>query len=410
MLKAGALYFSLTIAFFIAVISALLIMLAAHYRGVYLKEIRFARLAENLDSGSAYVLADQNWVEGKKIMDLYGDGTDSLLLEQKQWGLFDLAVLRSFRLQDTLQRAFLIGRQTDSVALYLSDEDRPLALSGDTKITGDVVLPKAGIKKAYAEGKPYANVQTVYGGKMSFSDRNLNELDQSMLKKLKDHLLQDRERLPLLIQSELVVSFLDSTQSFRLAKNAELNAVALKGNLILFADSSVTITRSARLTGIQIYAPVIHIEAGFKGNCQLFATESIVVEKEVALDFPSVLGVIRTSPSVAQPNISLGDHVVFNGIIFSHEQKRSPLQTLVSLGKETKVKGEVYSTGLVKLSKGVVIEGKVSCHRFIMQTPVTLYENFLIDVLLNRRARSRYYLSSRLFQGGQSNHILKWLD
>ena len=75
------------------------------------------------------------------------------------------------------------------------------------------------------------------------------------------------------------------------------------------------------------------------------------------------------------------------------------------------MKGEVYATGFVKMDKPVKIQGKVSCNRFIIQTPTSLYENYLIDIEINRKKRSKYYLGSALFPMKQlQNAILKWLN
>ncbi len=410
MLKAGALYFSIVIAFFIAVISASLIMLAAHYRNSYLKENRFNRLQHNLSSAIQLVLSNQNQQHNVQFIDLFGDETDSVIIEQKQWGLYQMALIKAFVLQDTLKRAMLIGAVADSTVLYLSDENRPLAVSGKTKIIGNAKLPKAGMKKAYADGKPYENEELIYGGTTSFSSRTLNPLNENLLKTIQTQLNFNSDELPLLTVSSLTASFADSTQKFRLAQKAKLNHVNLTGNMILFADSSVSIGADSKLNGILIYAPYIKIEDGFKGNCQLFALDSIHIGNDVELQYPAVAAVIRTAQSGSLPQITLGNQVKFEGILLSYEEKRSPLQTIISLGKQTLVKGEIYSTGMLKLEKGTVINGKVSCNRFIMQTPTTLYENFLIDVRINRKARSSYYLSSKIFNVNQENKILAWLN
>ncbi len=411
MLKAGALYFAIVIAFFIAIVSASLIMLAAHYRNSYLKEIRYNRLLNNLNSGIEYTLANKDAMEGKQTLDLFGDELDSLELDKKDWGIFDLAILKSFVKQDTLKRAFLIGNLTDSTAIYLSDEDRPLSISGHTRITGNVELPKSGIRQSYAEGKPYdGGKELIFGGKTSNSTRMLKPLNEKLLERLKAVFANQAQKLPVLQQNELRVSFLDSTQKFKLPQIANLADVNLEGNIILISDSLVTISATAQLNGIQIYAPLIKVEQGFKGSCQLFAVDSILVADNVEFKYPSVLGVMRTKRSVVQPQIVLGDHVNFDGIIFSHENERTALQTLIGLGKDTRVQGEIYSTGLLRVEKGSKINGKVSCNRFLMKTPLTLYENFLIDVAFNSKARSRYYLSSKLFKEQRPNRILKWLN
>jgi len=410
MLKAGALYFAIVIAFMIAVISASLIMLAAHYRNAYLKEIRYDRLLNNLNSGLIYALADEQKINDSLVLDLYGDGTDSLLIRQKKWGIFELTVLQTFIQQDTLKKAFLIGTSTDSTALYLSDEDRPLAVSGQTKITGNVKLPKAGIKQAYAEGKPYEGKELVYEGKITNSDRTLNQLDVEILAHLKENLSKETTLFPTLAEQDLSASFLRPTKIFKIPASSTLSKINLKGNVILYSDSVVNISADAQLDHIQIYAKSIIVADGFKGSCQLFATDSISVGKNAVFDYPSVLGVIRTEKSIDQPQIAIGEKTQINGIVFTFEDKRSAMQTFISLAKEVTVKGEVYGVGIVKLSDGVAITGKVSCNRFLMQSPVTLYENFLINIAINRKARSKYYLSSKLFSNQQQNHILQWLN
>lgn len=410
MLKAGALYFSIIVAFIIAMICASLIMLAAHYRGSYMKEMRMARLSRNMDSGVAYVLAENESTDHNiTALDLFNDQTDSVLLEKKHWGIFSLATVKSFVLSDTLRRSFMMGLETtnDALAVYLSDEDRPLSVSGDTRITGNVEVPKAGMRKSYVESRPYSGDQLVYG-KISDSKRTLGGLEKKWIKEIEDKLDFDPSQLPVLKTEEERVSFFAAAKEFNVSGLSKLDH-NLSGQVVLYSDTVVKISADAKLDNTVIYAKAIVVADGFKGNCQLFARDSIIVGNNAVLSYPSVLGLVSKEKMVDQSKIVLGDNVVFDGIIFSYEPKRSALQTLVALGENTIVKGEVYVTGLLKLAKKVKVEGKVSCNRFIMKTPTTLYENFLVDVTLNRKARNRVYLSSAIFTGTTGNNkILRW--
>lgn len=408
-LKAGALYFAIVIAFFIAIISAAILMLAAHYRNTYLKEIRFARLLNNLNAGVDYALMVPFKNEATTNIDLYADQSDSLIIARKHWGLFDLAIIKTFILSDTLKRAMLIGTTTDSTAIYMADEDRPLLLGGKAKLTGNVYLPKSGLKKSYVDGKPYAYEKMVYEGRILHSTRKLESVDQEILTLLQKRLAQSERQLPMLSEAKINHSFFEETLEFALAPKAQLKDVELKGNIVLYADSAITIAASSKLDGVQLYAPFIKIEEGFKGNCQLFATDSIMIGKRSKLSYPSVAAVIKTADAKGLAQLSLAEGVDFEGVLLTYEAKRSPLQTLISLGANSKVKGEIYSVGLLQLTKGVVVEGKVSCHRFLMNFSGAIYENFLIDVDLNRKSRSTYYLSSRFFKSTTQNKVLKWL-
>lgn len=408
MLKAGALYFAIVIAFFIAVISASLIMLVAHYRNSYLKDIRHQRLLEQLDSGVAYVLS-QNSSFGETTLDLFGRGTDSLFIQRSLWGIYELAQLTASVQQDTLRQTFLIGKQQDSLALYLSDEDRPLSISGATRITGNVALPKSGLRQAYAEGKPYNGSQLVYQGKMGDSERTLPALDEEVLKKLLLGFVATREKQLSEINNSKV-PFEAPAKLYYVGREAQLENVSLQGKIILWSDSLINIEATAKLTDIIVFAPIIKVASGFRGTCQLFASDSLLISDRVDFAYPSALGVLRTEDSVGQPQLILGNSCNVEGVVFSYEKERSALQTMVALGKDTKIRGEVFCTGLLKLEKDVAINGSVACNRFIMRTQQTLYENFLIDVTFNRRARSGYYLSSVLFGKQKKNKVLKWLN
>jgi hypothetical protein len=410
MLKAGALYFSIVVAFLIAVICASLIMLAAHYRGSYLKEMRMARLNRNLDSGIAYILAEKdNTSDSLTRIDLFGDQTDSVLMEKKKWGIFNLATVKSFVLSDTLQRSFMMGLETtnDALAVYLSDEDRPLSVSGDTRITGNVEVPKAGMRKSYVEGRPYSGDQLVYG-KVYDSKRTLGGLEKKWITGIEEKLDLDQSKFPALRAGDEQVSFFSAAKEFDVSGLTNINH-KLVGQITLYSDTTVNISAEAELDNTVIYAKSIVIADGFKGNCQLFARDSITVGNDVLLSYPSVLALVSKEKMVDQARITLGSGVVFEGIILSYEAERSALQTMISLGEKTVVKGEIYATGLIKVEKKVKVEGKVSCNRFIMQTPTTLYENFLVDVTLNRKARNRVYLTSPIFTGLTGNKkILRW--
>ncbi|MEH3112269.1 hypothetical protein [Pedobacter terrae] len=410
MLKAGALYFSIIVAFIIALICASLIMLAAHYRGSYLKEIRMARLSRNMDSGIAYVLTQNaNAKDNNIALDLFGDQTDSVFIETKHWGIFTLATVKSFVLTDTLKRSFLMGQETtnDAVVLYLSDEDRPLSVSGDTRITGNVEVPKAGMRKSYVDSRPYSGDQLVYG-KIADSKRTLAGLENTWIKEIETELDFDHTKLPILSGGDEQVSFFAKAKKFNISTLGQITN-QFSGQVILYSDTTVEVSAASKLDNTIIYARSIVVADGFKGNCQLFARDSIVIGNDVNLSYPSVLGLVSKEKMVDQAKITLGKNNRFEGIIFSYEPKRSALQTLIGLGEQTIVQGEVYATGLIKLGKQVKVAGKVSCNRFIMQTPATLYENFLIDVILNRKARSRVYLSSAIFTGAaETQKILRW--
>lgn len=411
MVKAAALYIVVIVSLLIAVISASLLTIAFFYRLEVQKKIRMDKLMTNLESGTAILLSEGfKKYDEEQALDLYGDQKDSLVLSKVRWGVFDLQLVKAFELKDTLKRAFLSGGVfTDQSAIYLADEDRPLSVSGNTQITGDGELPKAGLKQAYVDGRPYEGKELIKGS-IKESGRELPLLNTELLDKITTY-LKPTEGMSFEVKDSIIISFFSKPMVYKLRSDQQdINNVKIHGKIILLSDTTINIGSNADLEDVQIYAPAILVESGFKGSCQLFARDSIIVGKECNFLYPSFAGVFKPDSSKIQAKISLDSASHFSGILLGYEENRSDLQTLVSLGKNTLVNGEVYA-GYIKIERTVNVQGKVYANRFVMQTPTTLYENYLIDITLNRKLLSKYYLSSPIFKREKwDQKVLKWLD
>jgi hypothetical protein len=415
MLKASALYIVIILSLVIAILSASLITTAYFYRLEYQKGLRYTRLLSNLNSGFAILLSREYNSSGEKqIIDLFGNKEDSVALQKERWGAFELGRVESFSNSERLEKVFLMGMGTgkDPAALYLMDEDRPLSVSGTTEITGDAFLPKAGIKEAYVSGRSYKGKKLVYGN-IKTSKNSLPELDDDFIafiqQNLEDHLTDKPESLP----DSVGNSFFNPDQVIHVTgEEARLNNKILHGRVILYSDTIVHIDKTSNLTDVIVYAPAIVMEEGFKGSCQLFAVDSIVTGKDCVFNYPSCFGVIKTKESInIQPKIVIGSNTKFSGVLFSHEENKTDLQTLIRLGKNSLIKGEIHANGLVRMDIPVKIHGKVTCKRFIIQTEESLYENYLIDVVINRSKRNSYYLSGSLFNDNKEDYnVMKWLE
>ncbi|WP_407427533.1 hypothetical protein [Arcticibacter sp.] len=411
MLKASALYLVVVIALVIAVFCASLITVAAFYRQEHQKSMRYAELSVNLESGRTLILSSNYQLyDQDDRLDLFEEESDSVLLRKEHWGIFDLGTVSAFSQKDTLSQSFLIGLDAsgDKSVIYLADEDRPLSVSGRTQIVGAADLPKAGIKQAYVDGRPYEGKELVKGA-IRESGRSLPELNKTLILQLREALQDSSESDPVSADS-VSHSFFLNVKKVRIPRRNPIVGDSYSGKIMLLCDTVLTIKKDARLSNVLVFAPGIVIEKGFRGSCQLFAVDSVVTNGSVSFDYPSAIGVLSKGKGGNQPKIALGEGSRFSGILFTYEQERSDLQTQISLGKNCKVLGEIHASGFVKLEKPVIIEGKVACNRFIIQTPSTLYENYLIDIIINRSKRSPYYLTSSLLNStSKEQRVLKWL-
>ncbi|NQX41305.1 hypothetical protein SAMN05421820_107153 [Pedobacter steynii] len=412
MLKASTLYIVVIVSLLIAMISASLLTIAFYYRLEVQKKVRFDKLLVNTSSGTEILLSEGFSAYDKdQVSDLFEEQKDSLVLRKEIWGVYELGLVKAFELKDTLKRSFFAGTTfLDPNVIYLADEDRPLSLSGKTQLIGDGELPKSGLKQSYVDGKPYEGKELIKG-KITESSRGVPPLNETLLGDIEKK-FNVEEGAVFNVRDSVSNSFFNPVLLYKLTPDQqEITDVKLKGKIILVSDTIVNISATAVFEDVQVYAPAIIVASGFKGTCQLFARDSIVIGKDCAFGYPSFAGVFKSAESKIQSKISIGKGVTFSGVLLSYEKKRTDLQTMISIGEKSHLRGEVFATGYIKMERGITVYGKVYAKRFIMQTPSTLYENYLIDITLNRNLLSKYYLSSMMFKRGTpERRILKWLN
>lgn len=416
MLKASALYLVIVIALVIGLICSSLVAVAYFYRAEYQKKFRSDRLNLNLFSGINLLLmaSDAAYKEPQRIA-LFGAEKDSIIVQKQPWGIFDIGTVRAFAQRDTIYKAFSIAGAVDSAkwaALYIADDDRPISVSGKTRIEGTAFLPKAGIQTAYVENKAYEGDKRLVIGQKKTSDKTLPVLDASRLQLLDSYFQQKGDtRNP---GDSLSMSYLKPTKTLDFKKQAyTLSNIRLKGNLVLRSDTALTIDSSAKLDNILVFAPAIIVKEGFRGTCQLFATDSISVAKNCRFDYPSCLGIIRsnTGKFSAQAKITVGEASAVKGTVFTWEKTPGALKPVIRLSKKDTISGQVYSQDGLSLKDGCVVYGGLYTKRFLYQNSFTLYENYLINTVLNSRGLSPYYLGSSMLPAiSKKKKILQWLE
>lgn len=407
------------IALVIGVLCSALIVSAYFYKEQYLKSFRYTQLKNNVGSGINLLIAsDENEYRQESIIVLFNNDVDSIAVKKIEWGVFDIGISKAFIQHDTLYSVFSLANSIDSskwAALYLIDEDRPISVSGKTMIKGDVYIPKAGIKKAYVDGKSYDGDDRIVIGKSRNSDKKLPELNSTRLNKIQQQFDQDlRIDSSILSYDSLKNSFLKETRIGSFGKRVRIINQSLEGNIMLYSDTTLIIDNMARLNNVIVFARSIIVKDGFVGNCQLFATDSISIGRDCTFNYPSCLGVLQFNSSISKTSrkINIQENSKISGLVFTYDKTGSTtLQPLIDLGKNVNVNGNIFSQGFVGLKDGVVIKGSVFTNRFLYQSTFTRFENYIINTTINATALSKYYLGSDLVSAtnGQKK-VLQWLE
>ena len=416
MIRASALYLVIVIALVIGVICSSLIVVAYFYRAEYQRKFRYDQLQNNLNSGINILLAspDSSYVR-QTTFSLFNKGADSVTIQKSAWGIYDICTVKAFILSDTLFKTFLTANPVDSAkwaVIYLADEDRPVSVSGNTSIRGNVFIPKAGIQSAYIDNKAYAGDKRIVIGEKHTSQKQLPALDTVCIRLLEKNFALKGDSLT--FNDSLSWPFYKSTKIFDFKSTEQtLEHIKLKGNIILRSDTTVIIDSTAALSNVLVFAKTIIVKGGFKGNCQLFATDSISVGKNCHFAYPSCAGIIRLKAPkiILQTKISLGENTNFNGLLFTYEKSPNGPKPMISLSKKDTVKGQIYSQDALALKDQVVIDGSVFTKRFVYRNSFTLYDNYLINTTFNTKDLSRYYLASPVTPVASKNKkILQWLE
>lgn len=419
MLKAGTLFYSVVISLVIAVISGSVILLSGLSTTAFHHDLSAQELELNAASGLNLLLSKQAIVqeEEEQTIDLFGNGADSVLLIRKFWGAFEIAVSKAFRQGQSVLKVAETGAQpdsTDKYCLYIPDQDKPIAVCGETKIKGVAYLPKAGVKRAYIEGQNYSGSSLIYG-EIKQSTRALPEFNKKLIERIKAFAESksaeniENKASPGETAGAVKNSFLDQTLVITKNSAIVLNEI-YSGNIAVISKTMVTITPDAVLNDIIICAPKVLIKEGFHGNLQVFASDSIIVEKNVSLDYPSVLGIVQNDNAANGSLIRLADNDTVSGNVFSYANtdaaSRKPNGISFSAGSV--VNGRVYSSGYAD-AKGKIF-GSLMCRNVLLQTNSSVYENHFLNATIDRSGLSPYYTGISLVEESSLKGIVKWLD
>jgi hypothetical protein len=211
------------------------------------------------------------------------------------------------------------------------------------------------------------------------------------------------------LRDTLVESFGDSLVVIHSQAKLEIRNQVLKGRVIIQSDSAVEIDKEADIDNIIVIAPGVMIKGGFVGKLQVFASSSIVVEDGCNLQYPSALVLVKNNrSSSSQPQINISRHCTISGGVYSFANPADFYKTRVTIADSCLIEGIVYVSGY--LMPAGRIDGTVLTDFFLYSTGASVYENHLVDVVIDRKRLSDYYMGPFIFASGKSNKIMQWLN
>ncbi len=411
---------SLVITTVIALVIALLcsaVILLAYFNRQWSIHIRIdEKLSRNLTSATNLILGDTSSLsfETDEILDLYGEETDTVIIKKKPWSIFNIAYATATAANWSKSKGFIYGCSLPpfmEASIYLGDHQRPLSLVGDTRLVGKAYLPKEGVKASYINQRGFSYSKLVQG-QVERSGDTLPGIDTNRLEYLHKviNLSKDTSSFEKIASIPDSLTQLFSDAAFIIAKTGTiiLANTKLKGHVIVTATDLIEVEKTAILEDVLLVAPSITFKNGFSGTVNAIATNSIKGENGCTFSYPSSIVLIKEKKNVDQPKISIGTNCVMYGIIFSYAGNEDRNKTLVEIGKSTVVRGLVFVSGFLDLKAAVY--GTVATDFFIYKTQSSTFENYLVDVEINREGLSPNFISSPIFKNYRKNKILRWVQ
>jgi hypothetical protein len=416
-LRAAALVYALVMALIIAILSSSLVL----YSWISAESIQAnekkIRMLDNVNSAINLLLAQQTLVglnESKRI-DLFGSGNDSVQLNRRAWGVFEVISASAVWKGVSFSKIALVGYRNvrdSTFCFYLCDNSAPLAVCGKTRLNGTCYLPSPSIKNAYIEGKNFVGEKPVYGI-IHKSSKELPRFNKEPFGIITDMLSSGATETgnivdPSEIPDSIRGSFSSPTIEISSQRKIILASKYLAGNICIRSAKEVLVANTVQLNGVIILAPKIRIEKGFKGSGQFYASDSILVGENVCFEYPSILGLARTKSSRDNIAIDLKKNITINGDLFTYEKSPDNKKKIaISMSEGDTVRGQVFSIGSLSL-RGTVY-GSVTSSKLVLKTSSASYENHLLDVVIDRNKLSPYFIGINTWGTVEKKEVIQWI-
>jgi len=408
-IKAGALQLTLFISIVIALLLGAFILYIQLQDKVEKQHYFVQETINNAQKGIEYGL--RNKLPVNDSISLLGDDDKSIKVKSSYWGMFTKVTSEATIKKFKFKKVAFIGVKKDSekkTALHLVDFNKPLVLVGNTNIQGNVFLPAQGVKAGYIAGVPFYGTQLIKG-EISIGNQ-LPQFSSEKKNYLKDIFTipkTDSDFIDLNTRREWQNSFNEKTKAVYSNSVIHLERINLKGNIKIQSATKIIIDPSAKLTDVLIIAPIIEIKDNVVGSFQAVASEELIVNEGVILEYPSALVLTESDKEGVESlmKISKGCHIkgvlVYLGTDVFNNNK-----TQLFLDHGSEVTGEVYCNKNIELQGSVY--GSVFVANFIAKQSGSIYLNHIYNgsILIDELSNEYVGLS---FAKNSNKSILKWM-
>ena len=415
--KAGALQLTTFIVVVIGLLLAAFIILIHTHKTFKVQTSFVIETINNADKGINYALQNKLQLNDTTLVDLYDENYKTIKVHRDFWGIYEKIIAISSIKNKTFKKNALIGASQPSInriALYLEEQNRPLVVVGNTKIQGDVYLPKQGVRTGNISGHSYYGNQLIYGN--TKTSQSLPKLQAETLNRIKNiskiyRNVNSNQFLDLSIKRTYQNSFYKPLQVIYNRETINLSEVSLTGHILIQSETKIIVDATSNLKDVVLVAPIIQINNNVEGVFQAFATKKITVGNYCKLNYPSTLVLEEktqtkksTINSKETPFIKINTGSKIKGcVIYLGSTKNYKAQ--VTIDKQTTLIGEVYCNKNLELLGSVY--GSVFTSGFVANQSGSVYQNHIYNSTITVNSLAQEYVGL-LFKDSKKN-VAQWL-
>ncbi|MDL2320126.1 hypothetical protein LJC45_03230 [Alistipes sp. OttesenSCG-928-B03] len=271
---------------------------------------------------SGFVLYAADGGEAERMLEepvyrLYDDGGGSadLLTERYFWGLYEVVAIGTA--DGGASSVRMLGKAKpahENPALWVCDRRKAVSFSGTTALFGEAWIPARGVQYSQMYSVAFKGRQ-LEPAQIRTSGEELPAIDPATR--------NVAEALWRLAEDTLSDGYLSAARSFRepllcaRVSGGHLDGDA-RGRVVIKGDDLI-IGRECTLQDVLVVAASVRVESGFRGKVQIFARDSVVLEDNVLLEYPSGIFLDGDTPDGC---LTLGDACEVNGYVIVEETTR----------------------------------------------------------------------------------------
>lgn len=416
-LNGGALYYVIFLLFLLTILLTSYILFI-HYKNIlFTRQVAISQLDQNIESAIELYQINPEIIgeETESTIDIFKDFPSNITISQRLWGVYSLLKFDAKYKELKKSKLALFGNAYGSelpFALYMTDKNRYLSVCGNSVIKGRCYLPKLGFRTSRMEGILFSGIIEKRNDYILESNTTLPPPPKFLLENAKKLIEGDIDGVAksgdyLIGKNDLFNSFSDSLLVINAIDSIwRISNINISGQIVLHSYSIIELDPSAILQNAIVVARKIIVKNGFKGHLQLFASDSIIVENNVELSYPSNLCVVT---SKSQKNLlKIGYNSQVTGAVWQwNEVSNESYPPEMTIEKDAIIRGQVFCPGRL-LHKGTVI-GSLITNLFTLKTNYAYYENYMFNATIDAEKLPLTFACLPLILEYKEKQFIDWL-